>query len=172
MITIRPEKPGDEEQIRHVNIQAFGRDAEAKLIELLRGSRFYVEGLSLVAEQDNQIIGHIMFSMAMLISNKQEVMPILALAPMSVLPQYQKQGIGTQLVKTGLKRAEYSRFPAVVVLGHPEYYSRFGFVRALEKGVYASFGSPDEVYMILGLTPHALENITGNVRYPPCFDDI
>lgn len=171
MITIRPEKLGDEEQIRNVNVQAFGRDAEARLIELLRGSRFYVEGLSLVAEQDNQIIGHIMLSMAMLISN-QEVMPILALAPMAVLPEYQNQGVGTRLVKTGLKRAENSKFPAVVVLGHPEYYPRFGFVRASEKGVYAPFGAPDEVYMVMELTPNALANITGTVRYPPCFDDI
>ncbi|MGI6434182.1 MAG: GNAT family N-acetyltransferase [Syntrophomonadaceae bacterium] len=171
MVTIRPEMPGDEEAIRQVNLLAFGRDAEGKLVDLLRGSRFYVPGLSIVALDGEAIVGHILMSSAMLASS-HEAMPLLTLAPMSVIPAYQRRGIGTKLVKSALKRAEGTKYPAVVVLGHPEYYPRFGFVRASEKRIYAPFAVPDEVYMVLELMPNVLDNVTGTVRYPPCFDDI
>jgi len=168
MITVRPEMPGDEDAIRQVNLLAFGRDAEGKLVDLIRGSRFYVPGLSMVALDGNAIVGHILLSAAMLI-NSHDAMPILALAPMSVLPEYQGRGIGTKMIQCALERARNSHFLAVVVLGQPDYYQRFGFVKASEKGIFAPFTVPDEVYMVLELIPNALDNVTGTVRYPPCF---
>ncbi len=171
MITVRPEMPGDEDAIRQVNLLAFGRDVEGKLVDLIRGSRFYVPGLSVVAVDGNIIVGHILMRAAMLVSS-HDVMSILALAPMSVLPEYQGRGIGTEMVRFALERAKSSLFPAVVVLGHPEYYPRFGFVKASDKGIYAPFTIPDEVYMVLELIPNVLDNVTGTVRYPPCFADL
>ncbi len=171
MITVRPELPGDEDAIRQVNLLAFGRDVEGKLVDLIRGSRFFVPGLSMVAVDDGNIVGHILLSAAMLI-NSNDAMPILTLAPMSVIPEYQGRGIGTRMIECAVKRAENSQFPAIVVLGHSEYYPRFGFVKASDKGILSPFSVPDEVYMVLELMPNALDNITGTVRYPPCFADV
>lgn len=171
MVKIRAELPGDEEAIRRVNRLAFGREAEGDLVDALRSSPFYVAGLSAVAVDGEAIVGHILLSSAMLVSSF-EAMPILTLAPMSVIPAYQGQGIGTRLIRFALKRAEVTKHPAVVVLGHPEYYAGFGFSKASEKGIYAPFEVPDEAYMVLELMPNVLDNVTGTVRYPPSFDAI
>jgi len=168
MITVRPEMPGDEDAIRQVNLRAFGRDLEGKRVDLIRGSRFWVPGLSMVALDGDNIVGHVLLSAAMLV-NDHEAMSILSLVPVSVLPEYQGRGIGTKMIQCALESAKSTDFPAVVVMGHPGYYQRFGFIKASNKGIYAPFTVPEEVYMVLELIPNALDKVTGTVRYPPCF---
>jgi putative acetyltransferase len=122
---IRPETSADHEAIRHVNRIAFGQDAEARLVDALRDGGYV--GASLVAEQDGQVVGHILFSDLPIITEAGTV-PSLALAPMAVLPEFQNQGIGSALVRRGLEVCKEQGHRIVVVVGHPQFYPRFGFL--------------------------------------------
>jgi putative acetyltransferase len=99
-------------------------------------------------------------------------MKALSLAPMAVLPEFQNSGIGSQLVRTGLERCRELGHTIVVVIGHPEYYPRFGFVPARKEGLDLPFPVPDEAFMVCKLAPDALERIKGMVKYPPEFEDV
>jgi putative acetyltransferase len=125
-INIRAETAADLDAIGHVNRLAFGQDEEARLVDALRDGRYL--RVSLVAEQAGQVVGHILFSDLPIITDAG-IVPALALAPMAVLPAFQKQGIGSALVRKGLEECRQQGHKIVVVLGHPTFYPGSGFPR-------------------------------------------
>jgi putative acetyltransferase len=171
MISIRPEKPEDKLAIHEVNTLAFGRADEARLVGELRNSPQFIAELSLVACEEEKIVGHILYSIVK-IEKGNRSFPVLSLAPMAVHPDYQRQGIGSELVREGLARARSLGYGAVVVIGHPDYYPRFGFSSASARALQAPFPVPDEAFMVLELSEGAIEGIAGTVKYPPAFDQI
>ena len=166
MLTIRPEKPEDRDAIYSVNEQAFGQDNESKLIDTLRNHGALT--ISLVAIQDNEIIGHIAFS-PVIIESEGSSFKALSLAPMAVLPEYQRKGIGSQLVRAGIEECRRLGHDILVLVGHPEYYPRFGFVPAQPKGVVCEFEVPEEAWMILEVRDGALAGRTGKAAFRPEF---
>ncbi|RZT23872.1 GNAT family N-acetyltransferase [Fictibacillus sp. BK138] len=171
MIQIRAERNGDQEAIRQINDAAFKGDNESRLVDAIRKSELFVPELSLVAETDGELIGHILFSIVHIQSGDVEI-PTVALAPMAVVPEHQNKGVGSLLVEEGLKRAEDQGFKHVVVLGHPDFYPKFGFVRASTKGIEAPFPVPDEVFMAKEIKVGSLHQIIGKIVYPPAFDTV
>jgi putative acetyltransferase len=170
-ITIRPEATSDYCAIKKVNDLAFGQPNEGLLVEKLRQNPDFIAALSLVAEKDGNLIGHILFFPIKVIGPAASY-DALALAPMAVLPDFQKQGIGGQLIGKGLETAKALGFRSVIVVGHPEYYPRFGFVPASSWGLQAPFALPDEVFMALELVPDGLKEVSGMVAYPGEFDEV
>ena len=168
MLSVRLEMPGDVESIRYVNEQAFGQESESELIEKLR--KRDVLTLSLVAIQDGEIVGHIAFS-PVVVASEGASFEAVALAPMAVLPGYQRQGIGSQMVRTGIEECRRLGHEIIVVLGHPGYYPRFGFVLARPKGIDCEFEAPEEAWMILELREGALAGRRGIVRFQPEFNE-
>lgn len=169
MIFIRQEKPEDVSAIRHVNEQAFGVPQEAALVDVLREvARPYV---SLVAVEGVRVVGHICFSPVTL-EGSGSVLPAMGLAPMSVLPEYQRRGIGSQLVRAGLEECRRLDCEIVVVLGHPEYYPRFGFIPAHQKSLRSEYEGAEEAFMALELRPGALKGINGLVKYHEAFNSL
>ena len=168
MLTIRPEIPEDQALIHYVNQEAFGRNQEADLVDKLRNRG--VLTISLVAVQDTAIVGHIAFSPVEIASEKSSF-EALALAPMAVLPPHQNKGIGSQLVTAGLQECLRLGHEIIAVLGHPNYYPRFGFVPANPKGIECEFEVPDEAWMIKELKEGALAGRQGKVRFQPEFKD-
>ena len=148
---IRQEEDQDIFGIKEVNDLAFGGGDESTLIEAIRQSDIFIPELSLVAETDHKSV------------------PSLALAPMAVKPSHQKQGIGSSLINAGLKQCRELGCESVVVLGHSEYYPRFGFEIASNKGIKAPFDVPDEAFMVIELIPRSLENDQGTVKYSEPF---
>src|SRR5262245_66383487 len=122
--TTRHETPADHEAVRHVNRLAFGRDDEAGIVDALRTGGY--SRMSLVAEGGGRVVGHILFSDLPILTDGG-IVPALSLAPMAVLPEYQKLGIGSTLVQEGLEVCRGAGYRIVVVLGHPHFYPRFGF---------------------------------------------
>lgn len=163
MIEIRPEQAEDFAQVYRVNALAFETEDEAKLVEKLRKVEPHI---SLVAETDGKIVGHIFFSPMTFENEKTD---FLGLAPMAVLPEFQNQGIGSKLVREGLQTALEKGFTAVFVLGHPNYYPRFGFETAKTKGLTCEYDVPDEFFMVLELEKDALKGKRGLVKYCPEF---
>ena len=164
-VTIRPEEPQDADQIRRVNQSAFGRPNEAALVDALRGSS---DAISLIAIIGDRIVGHILFTpvhIAGIAPNAHAV----GLAPMAVVPDCQRHGIGSQLVRAGLDACRSAGRGAVVVVGHPSYYPRFGFVPAATKGLEYEHAVPSEAFMVLELQAGALAQATGVVRFRPEF---
>lgn len=169
-LTIRPETPTDQTGIYHLNALAFGQDGESQLVDLLRDSNAFVPELSLVAVLDGRIVGHILFSKIKIVTADNTGVESLALAPMAVHPEFQKKGIGGQLIRRGLEVAESLGFKSVIVLGHEHYYPKFGFVPAARWNIKAPFEVPDNVFMALELVDGALDNAAGTVRYPEAFE--
>ncbi len=159
---IRTEKPEDLEAVRQVNIAAFGRENEANLVDRLRGTG---STFSFVAVQSDRIVGHLFFSLVTVEGKCSKNLSIQGLAPVAVLPEYQRQGIGTLLIREGLKECARSGFHAVVVLGEPDFYSRFGFIPASRKSLKCEYDVPDEVFMVLELESGALQDCSGTVKY-------
>jgi len=169
MIEIRGETTGDYPAVRRVNELAFGQPNEADLVDGLRANaRPYI---SLVAIIDEQVVGHIFFS-PVSIESEKDTLTAMGLAPMAVLPEYQNQGIGTQLVKEGLKECRGRGHDVVVVLGHPNFYPRFGFEPARLKMLRSEYDVPDEVFMVLELIEGALGGHRGLVKYHPEFNKV
>ena len=165
MADVRPEAEPDREAIRHVHEQAFAPSGgEARLVDELRAAGDLVPELCLVAEEDGKVVGHIAFSRAGLDSGHK----VLALAPMGVLPERQRAGIGSALVAESLALAAETEFPLVVVLGHPEYYPRFGFEGAAPLAVVDPYGAPPEAWMAHRL-PRYTPQARGRVRYAEAF---
>ena len=166
-VTIRPERPEDAAAIRAVHLAAFPTPAEADLVELIRASDRFVPELSIVAhERDGRVVGHLLLSYVRLEGPDE---PVLALAPMAVLPESQRRGIGSDLVRAALDVAEVREEPLVVVLGHPWFYPRFGFRPASRYGIVPPEHWPDAAFMIKPLTRFRSE-LRGRVVYPPAFD--
>ena len=168
MVTVRREVAGDIAPIRRVNELAFGQKEEAGIVDKLRDRGGMT--LSLVAVQEDQIVGHILFS-PVTIESKGTSFEAIALAPMAVLPAYQGKRIGSQLVRAGLEECRRLGHEAVVVLGHADYYPRFGFAPAKPKGVDCEFEVPEEAWMVLELWEGALAGRSGIVKFQTEFKE-
>ncbi len=164
-VTTRPEVIEDQQSIWHVNQAAFEGDAEANLVDALREGGF--ADVSLVAEVDGEVVAHILFSRITIVT-KSEAIDALSLAPMAVLPSHQRQGIGTKLVESGLAACREQGHRIVVVLGHPEFYPRFGFSADQAQELESPFGG-GEAWMALELSEDALRGIEGRIEYSPPF---
>jgi len=167
MTTIRPEDRGDADQVRLINQLAFGRPDEASLVDTLRETD---GALSLVAVVNDRIVGHILFTSVHI--EGQIAGPAVGLAPMAVLPERQRQGIGSMLVRAGLDACRSAGDTAVVVLGHPDFYPRFGFVPAVTRRLRCEWPVRPEVFMVMELRPGALTGAGGLVRYRPEFSAV
>lgn len=170
MITIiRREQPEDVAMIRHVNEQAFKNAAEADLVDKLRHSQHVT--LSLVAVQNDRVVGHILFS-PVTIESQEKTVQAIGLAPMAVLPELQRQGIGSLLVRAGLEECRQAGHECVVVVGHPEYYPRFGFAPASRYSLTCEYDVPDDVFMAVELRQGALRGCAGLVKYQSEFNEV
>jgi len=169
VIAIRSENPADADAIRRVNELAFGQPAEADLVERLR--RNCPDSVSLVAEDDT-VVGHILFTPVTIESNGRRVVG-MGLAPMAVLPDRQRQGVGSQLVNRGLSILRGRGCPFVVVVGHPEYYPRFGFEPASVHGLASQWeGMPDAAFMVLVLDVSTMAGVAGVAKYRDEFNEV
>lgn len=164
-VLIRNERKNDYVEIRKINDLAFGQKNEGNMIEALRKTSDYNASLSLVAEIKNKIVGHILFY-PIKIKNEKKEYTVLSLAPMAVHPAYQNKGIGSKLVKRGLEIAKAIDFNAVIVVGHPNYYPRFGFIPASNWELQLPFDAPDNAFLALELKESTLKNGSGTVEYP------
>ena len=162
---IRNEEDSDWMAVHALNASAFESPVEANLVDTLRAQARPV--VSLVAEDNNAVVGHIMFSPAALSGHPD--LKIMGLAPMAVAAAHQNQGIGSALVRAGLQRCKELGFGAVVVLGHPAYYPRFGFSPATRFGIHCEFDAPEEAFMVLELQPGYLRGQSGTIEYHPAF---
>lgn len=169
MALIRSEQPEDIAAIHRVNHLAFGQEAEAELVNRLRANNKVT--LSLVAVSDDQVVGHILFS-PVTIENGNESFPAIGLAPVAVLPAWQNRGVGSQLVRAGLDECRRADHKCVVVLGHPEYYPRFGFVPASRYGVGCEYNVADEKFMLIELQAGSLQGRKGIAKYQPEFNEV
>lgn len=161
-LSLRPERPGDEEALRRLNDDAFGGPAESAIVDALRASGETL--VSLVAEDGDTLVGHVLFSPVTL-----GTVQGMGLGPMAVTPERQRSGIGSRLVELGLSRLREAGCPFVVVLGHPEYYPRFGFLPASELSIRCQWDVPPDVFMILVLDEAAMADVSGTARYLPAF---
>jgi putative acetyltransferase len=163
-VVVRPETEADWPAIDAVNRQAFGGEAEAALVRRLRQDRLVAA--SLVAEENGTLAGHLMLSWLPTIVEGRPVRAV-ALAPMAVRPDWQRRMIGSRLVEAGIAVARQLGVEAMIVLGHPAYYPRFGFSAALASGLASPFAR--ESFMALELAPNSISGKTGSVHYPPAF---
>jgi putative acetyltransferase len=163
---IRKEQPEDIHRIRQINLEAFETEAEANLVDTLRRSG--IPYISLVYEENNELKGHIFFTPVEL-ERDRSGLQIIGLGPMAVDPKFQNQGIGSLLVKAGIERCRSSRYDAIVVLGHPNYYPRFGFEPSIKYGIKSDYEVPDEAFMVLELKENALKGKHGEIKYNEAF---
>jgi putative acetyltransferase len=162
---VRPEAEPDHDAVRRVQEQAFAPSTvEARLVDALRSDGDLVPELCLVADDGGEVVGHIAFSRAQLESGHA----VLALAPMAVLPERQRQGIGAALARESLARAGGTSFPLVVVIGHADYYPRFGFEPGASLGLVDPYGAPPEAWMAYRLPAYTPE-ARGRVTYAGAF---
>ena len=169
-VTIRPERPDDHPAIHSVVTAAFGSTAEAELVRAIRRSRHYVAEMSLVAESDGAVVGHVMVSGATLRSDRGDA-SIVMLAPLAVAPDRQRAGVGSALVRAACAAAEDRGEPLVVLEGDPAYYGRFGFEPSYEHGIELPLPdwAPHEAGQVLRLNAFD-PSLTGTVAYPEAFD--
>ncbi|MBD2677106.1 MULTISPECIES: GNAT family N-acetyltransferase [Nostoc] len=168
-MNIRRETLTDYPAVAQINTLAFGQDNEAKLVEIIRHSDRYIPELSLVAEIEGMVAGHILFSYIDLAN--EQTLQVLGLAPLAVHPEFQRQGIGSALIKAGLEIAQANKEAVVIVLGHPEFYTRFGFQPSVIYGIESPFPVPEEFFMVKPLQSYH-EKYKGKVVYPPAFNEV
>lgn len=165
---IRPERDDDYAAVHALNVSAFESSAEARLVARLRREADSV--VSLVAEVDGTVVGHIVFTPVTLARHPR--LRMMGLAPMAVAPTHQRQGIGSALVRSGLERCGESGFGAVVVLGHPDFYPRFGFRPGVSFGLACEYDAPSEAFMAMELQLNYLVGASGTVSYHAAFADV
>lgn len=158
-IEIRDERPSDIVAIREVNDRAFDQVQEGRIVDALRSNSASL--LSLVAARNDRVVGHIMYSPITIANTWVGA----ALGPMAVLPEYQRQGVGSKLVTTGSRKLHDAKAPFIIVLGHPEFYPRFGFRPASEHGVACEWNVRDEVFMLLVLDEKKMRGVSGLAKY-------
>jgi putative acetyltransferase len=158
LIEIRKERPADIPAIRDLNKRAFDRDKEANIVDALRSNGAAV--LSLVATFENRLVGHIIYSPA-------EVGGVagLGLGPMAVLPEHQRQGVGSELIESGNRQLKDAGCPLIVVVGHADYYPRFGFKPARPLGITCKWAVPDDVFLVLVLDARKMNGVAGTAMY-------
>jgi putative acetyltransferase len=161
---VRPEEFKDIDAVRLVNERAFGRPEEAAIVDALRGLD---EAISLVAMIDSHVVGHILFTPVRIEGDPR--LSATGLAPMAVLPEFQRRGVGSALINAGLEGCRAAGHDLVVVLGHPEFYPRFGFVVAADHGLSCEYPVPREAFMVMELRSGSLARARGLVRYRPEF---
>ncbi len=164
---VRPAHKEDFSKIYTVNELAFKQHDEAQLVERLRKSQEYIMELEFVAIKDHQIVGHILYTTVQI---GHHVCRAVALAPMSVLPTFQNQGIGASIIRHTLQEVNRLGYSSVIVLGHPNYYPRFGFRPASNWGIQFHQDVPDDVFMALSFDTNGLNGISGIVKYSDAFD--
>ena len=174
-ITLRKETIDDYDAVFNLIQKAFESESmsdhkEQFLVERLRKSKAFVPELSIVAEVDNQIIGHILLT-RLIIKNENAQFDSLALAPVSVLPDFQGKGVGAQLITFAHSKAKELGYTSVVLLGHEHYYPRFGYQPAHLFDIELPFDVPKENSMVLELIPHGLKGVSGVVEYPKEFNE-
>ena len=166
-VKIRRERAEDHDGVREVLIEAFGQTIEAEIVEALR------EGcddlVSLVATEAERVVGHILFSPVIIDTRGSRIVG-MGLAPMAVRPELQRRGVGQRLVWEGIETLKQRRCPFVIVLGHPNYYPRFGFRPASLIGVHCQWRVPDEAFLILVLDDARMAGVEGVARYRSEFD--
>ncbi|NWK68823.1 N-acetyltransferase [Bacillus paramycoides] len=172
MVTIRQEQQNDYSKTEEVVKQAFLNEefsdkTEHELVSRIRKCDAFIPELSIVAV-DKEIVGHIMLSKITIEQDGTSV-ESLALAPVSVAPSHQKKGIGGKLIAAAIEKAKELGYGSVVVLGHQEYYPRFGFKKASDWNIKAPFEVPDEVFMAMELRENALQGVEGVVQYSEAF---
>ena len=168
-IEIRKEIQSDYQSVREINDAAFGQSVEGNIVDKIRSA--CDESLSLVAIVEGNVVGHILFSPATIECEGKKIQG-MGLGPMAVLPQYQRQGVGSMLVNEGIRILKESKIPFIVVLGHHDYYPRFGFQVASNYGLVPQWdGIPDEAFMVILLNPSVMEKVRGQVKYRPEFDE-
>ena len=163
MLQIRPERTEDLPAIHSLNVRAFPSEAEAEAVDALRARGAYL--LSLVADFDGIVVGHIFFTPVTIEKEDGTFFDVAGLAPMAVQPELQRRGNGSLLVRAGLEALRQMGFPAVIVLGHAEFYPRFGFLPASRWGIRYASNVPDEVFMALELQPGALTGQSGVAHF-------
>jgi putative acetyltransferase len=166
-VTIRPETERERDAIFRVHSLAFCREDEARLVDALRNGGFF--RLSLLAETAGQIVGHVLFS-ELTIDGREGLVSGLALAPLAVVPEFQRRGIGSELVRCGLDLCREKGQRIVIVVGDPVYYARFGFSRALTRGLCSPYAG--ESFMALELAEGALRGVTGAVHHAAPFAEL
>jgi len=162
LVIVREERPEDIEAIRAVNEKAFGQPQESQLADALRKNSGVL--LSLVATLNGRVVGHILYS-PVSISSDGEAVSGAGLGPMAVLPEYQRQGIGGNLIEAGNQKLREMDCPFVVVPGHPEYYPRFGFKPASGYDIRCEWDVPDNAFMVLVMDQSKMKNISGAAKY-------
>jgi putative acetyltransferase len=165
---IRLEEAADYDAVYSVNVAAFPTASEAILVNALRDQANPV--ISLVAEEADRVIGHILFSPVALSGNTG--IQVMGLAPMAVIPDCQNHGVGSKLVASGLAHCRGMGVSAVVVLGHPEYYPRFGFLPSSRFGMDSDYQVPEEIFMAMELEPGVLGESAGRAKYHAAFEDL
>jgi putative acetyltransferase len=165
---IRTESKNDRDGVHSVNVSAFETTSEATLVEALRDEARPL--ISLVAEEVGEVIGHIMFSPVTLTGHPD--LKTMGLAPMAVSPEHQRKGVGSALVRAGIEECRKLGFSAIVVLGHPDYYPRFGFVPSARFGIRSEYEVPEKVFMAMEINSGALKDKTGTVKYHETFGSI
>ena len=171
MIEIRQEAPVHHEAVRALNDRAFGQPQEGRIVDALRAA--CPEAVSMVALSGKTVVGHIFFSPVVIDAPDAPGAPGggMGLAPMAVLPEFQRQGIGTRMVENGIQILTAAGCPFIIVLGHETYYPRFGFAPASRHALRAQWeGVPDEAFMVLVLDAAAINGVTGVARYHEAFD--
>lgn len=170
---LRPERDTDPSAIREVHTLAFGRADEADLVDRLREHTGYVPELSWIAEAEaeGRVVGHLLLTPVRVESDQGGLAEgLLGLGPVAVLPERQREGIGSALIREAISRARDLGYPGIIVLGHPEYYPRFGFEPASRFGLRTHYPVPDPVFMAMPLQPDALRGYAGLVHYSEPFD--
>jgi predicted N-acetyltransferase YhbS len=172
-IKLRQETQEDFKDVFDLNHIAFGQENEARLIDALRkNTKAFVPELSIVATKNNKVVGHILFTKIKIKDDNGNLNESLGLAPMAVRPEFQKFGIGGQLIKRGFEVANELGFKSVIVLGHEHYYPKFGFQPANKWNIKAPFDIPPNVFMAIELAPDGLKNISGTAVYPKEFETV
>jgi putative acetyltransferase len=168
MAVVRAETDRDIESIRRIHRRAFETSAEADAVDLLRSRGKLL--LSLIAEWEGQAVGHIAFSRAILSANPG--LPGTGLAPVAVDPAFQRKGVGSLLVRAGLEKCRALGYEFSIVLGHPNFYPRFGYVPASRFGLHCIWKVPDEAFLAIEFRPGALAGVSGLAAYEPEFDNV
>jgi putative acetyltransferase len=164
-IEIREERPDDVAAVRDLNRRAFGQDQESNIVDALRANGAAL--LSLVATVDDRVVGHIMYS-PLSVGDINGA----ALGPMAVIPERQRQGIGSKLVEAGNRKLKDAGCPFIIVVGHADYYPRFGFTPASEHGIKCEWDVPNDVFMLLFLDEAKMQGVSGLARYRHEFSSV